>query len=298
MDDTENIEEEITRTNFTYFLDHCLTIKGSMGLFPEKVQGPDISAIEHHDTSQQFLHSKSSSTSVFDRLVSDTNRRTGASKKVNDYRIMLGLEYENSFLSQAKLSRANEDNLLTRLVLDTQRRYQNYEILDNYKKAKEKPKEFPKFPQEKTNEIVSRLFVDSRQKIEERQNVKKQILEEEIKLLKNIRNQRHPRRELNKDIIDRITTSSSPSRCKHLQNSNEVTIRSSKSVKKIRDVVDRLHKSSPLKIHIPYKSENHREQNRMNDIRKKINDDYDDYLIKFKANGGKKINSPFKHFLK
>ena len=290
MEDTENIEEEVTRSNFAFFLNNNLNIKGSMGLFPDRIQVSDISAIERQDSSsQQFLHSKSSSASVFDRLIQDTNKRLYASKKVSDYRIMLELEYENSFLTQAKLSRESEDELLNRLMLDAQRRYKNYEVLENFKKNKEKNKEFIKLPAEKINELTTRLSANTKNKIQERENINKIRHEEEIKSLQIIRNQKHPKRELNKDIFYRITAPKSPPKCTNNVNGKEKILMSSASAKTIQEVVDRLHKTSPLKINIPFKDKKNKkvkasEKFSLTSRRKTFDDDYS---IKLKANGGK-----------
>jgi hypothetical protein len=271
MDDSYTIEEDVTRSNFAFLLNHNLDIRGSMGLFPDKAAVQDLSAIDHHDTTQQFLCSKSSSASVFDRLVQDTNRRSYASKKVNDYRLQLELEYENSFLSQARLSRTCESDLLTRLIQDTQRRFRNYELIENFKKEKEAVKESIKWPLNKTMQVVNRLAWDKREQASSRENLKKTIEEQEVQILQKIRDSKHPKRPINQEIMKRITASCSPT-CKHVEKQREKS----------------------LKIVIPYSPETKKTPVRQKSItrfqtspRRKANPDTDDLLMKIKANGGR-----------
>lgn len=244
MEDSESIDEDVTRSNFALLENHNLDIKGSMGLFKERT--PDLSAIEIHETmTQQFLISKSSSTSVFDRLASDTNRRANASMKVQDYRLMLELEYENSFLNPSKISQTTETSLISRLLLDSERRKNNKEALEKFKISENSKKKFVKWPAQKTTEVVSRLAIDKRHQIEKRAEVKNKILEEEIKRLESIRNNKHPRRKIDRDVMGRILGSISPD-CKFKEKKEE--IRPKKSWNEIKQVVDRLHRTSPLKI--------------------------------------------------
>lgn len=293
MDESYTIEEDVTRSNFAFLLNHNLDIRGSMGLFPDKAAVQDLSAIDHHDTTQQFLCSKSSSASVFDRLVQDTNRRSYASKKVNDYRLQLELEYENSFLSQARMSKTCESDLLTRLIQDTQRRYRNYELIENFKKEKEAVKESVKWPLNKTMQVVNRLAWDKREQASSRENLKKTIEEQEVQILQKIRDSKHPKRPINQEIMKRITASCSPT-CKHVEKSREKSLTSTKSSRCIKEVIDRLHKTSPIKIIIPYSPEKNKTPVRQKSItrfqtspRRKVNPDTDDLLMKIKANGGR-----------
>ena len=295
MQDCDNIEEEVTRSNFAFLLNHNLDICGSMGLFPHKLSATDISAIERRDSTQQFLHSKSSATTVFDRLITDSNRRTYASKKVNDYRLMLELEYENSFLSQAKLSKASEEALISRLVEDTNRRSRNSETIENLKKSQEMSSERESFrwSARETSRVVSRLSADTRDKFKERDRVKKNLLEEEIRFFESIRTAKHPKRKINKEVFERIISPISRSispRCKRAMKEGGGPVRVCGSPVRIQGVVDRLHKSSPLKLYIPYSKERERslERGKRASPRKYINEDVDDYLMKVKANGGRR----------
>ena len=282
MDDSHYLEEEVTRSNFVFMVNHNLDVKGSMGLFPDKITTSDISAIERHDSTQQFYLSKSSTSSVFDRLVQDTNRRTMAGKKVNDYRRMLQIEYENSFLSQAKITRDKEENLLTRLIEDTKRRCRRYEALKELKQQTESPPRSVKWPINKTQQVVSRLSVDSRQRFLHRESLLKNIEDEEAKIFQKIRDQRHPKRGLDFDVFHRITGLASSS-CRHSSVSQEV-IKSAKSAKDMKNLVERLHKRSSLKLFVPYLSPENsartKSSKRSPSPKKKI--DVDDYIMKLK----------------
>lgn len=244
MDDSDSVDEDVTRSNFMFLENHNLDIKGSMGLFKDRL--PDLSAIEVHETmTQQLFISKTSSSSVFDRLVSDTNRRANASMKVQDYRLMLELEYENSFLNPVKISRKNETNLITRLLQDSERRKSNKQAVENLKKSQTQITNFIKWPAEKTAEVVSRLSTDKRSQIEKRTEIKNSIFEKELKALDSIRNKRHPRRKLDKDVVGRILGSASPE-CKCGEPKQEM--KKKKSWKEINRVVERLHRPSPVRV--------------------------------------------------
>lgn len=268
MYESDNIEEDVTRSNFAFLLNHNLDIRGSMGLFPEKPRTSEISAIEPHDTTRPYLYSKSSSSSVFERLVIDSNRRSFANRKISDHRLMLELEYENSFLSQAKLTKSNEEQLISRLVCDTNRRQNNYEAIEKLKKTQELEScEKKTWPVEKTNALINRLAADCRTRQSERENVKKSIVESEIKQLQRIRQEKHPRRKLDEEVLKRVTSSVSPE-CKHRKKSPGKPLKVTGSPAKIEKIVERLHKKSPLRLHLPYGSE-----------------EMDDYLMKLKAKG-------------
>ena len=209
MESFEPIEEEVTRSNFALLENHYLDVKGSMGLFGCKM--PDLSAITVHETTTQpFFNSKCSSSSVFDRLAADTNRRNNASMMVQDYRLMLELEYENSFLNKDKLSCDRETKLISRLMSDSERRKRNKETAEKLKKVESQCIKGLKWPAEKTDRVVKRLFIDKRGQSTKREEIKKSIEELEIRTFEEIRNARHPRRKVDDEVIKRISTSRSP----------------------------------------------------------------------------------------
>ena len=285
MEDSEQVDEDVTRSNFALLENHNMDIKGSMGLFKERM--PDLSAIEVHETmTQQFLISKSSSSSVFDRLASDTNRRANASMKVQDYRLMLELEYENSFLNPTRISLKRETSLISRLLLDSDRRKNNKEALENLKNSENSTRKFVKWPAEKTIEVVARLATDKRNQMEKREEVKNKMVEEEIRRLESIRNNRHPRRKIDKKVMERILGSISP---RGMERKEEV--RPKKSWNEVKKVVDRLHRTSPLKIVIKDFGGVRRRISPPKSARpvfspsRKSNIETDDYLMTLKAKG-------------
>lgn len=209
MESFEPIEEEVTRSNFALLENHYLDVKGSMGLFGCKM--PDLSAITVHETTTQpFFNSKCSSLSVFDRLAADTNRRNNASMMVQDYRLMLELEYENSFLNKDKLSCDRETKLISRLMSDSERRKRNKETAEKLKKVETQCIKSLKWPAEKTDRVVKRLFIDKRGQSMKREEIKKSIEDLQFRTFEEIRNARHPRRKIDDERMKRITTSRSP----------------------------------------------------------------------------------------
>ena len=186
MEESDPIEEEITSSNLLCLQNHNLDIRGSMGMFPEKNQMQEISAIYNNEKTQQSLYSKSSLNSVFDRLVNDTNRRINASRKIGEFKQKLETERDNSFLSQKRISKTTEYDLLNRLILDTQRRSRKYEAIENYKKSYETCSSPSRISPEKTREIVSRLSRDTRRRDVAREEVKKNIKELEISINSNM----------------------------------------------------------------------------------------------------------------
>jgi hypothetical protein len=271
--DSDSIEEEVTRSNFMLLENHNLDIKGSMGLFKDKL--PDLSAITPYETTTQpFLNSKCSSLSVFDRLASDTNRRANASMRVQDYRLMLELEYENSFLKPLRLSANSESQLISRLLSDSIRRKKNQETLEKLKKSESPCKQFEKWPAFKTDEVVRRLFVDKRSEIKKRDEVKKELEEKQVEILERIRERRHPKRKIDQKVMSRVVASPSPN-CKC-----GISPKSPSPKRKwndVKDIVEKLHRGSSFKgfgsarkIHGP---------------RKKSVLEADDYLITLKAKG-------------
>lgn len=286
MDDSKYLEEEVTRSNFAFLSNHYLDVKGSMGLFRDKSTVQDLSAIDHKESTQQFYHSKTSSKLVFDRLIQDSNRRSYATKKIEDYRLMLELEYENSLLSQPRFNKSAQEELVSRLMLDSQRRQRNKEVIQKFKSEQESLVESFKIPLEQTTKIVARLAVDSRSKYLQRESLYQKIKDKAIMILDKIRTQKHPKRKLDPDVIQRIT-STSPN-CKHTHADPRP---SSKSLTKssLKEVLDRLHKKSPLKIYIPYSPSPKKKPSRTKSARKPItnrsNLEDDDYYLRLKASG-------------
>jgi hypothetical protein len=209
MEKDDSVEEEITRSKFDNLPNYFLNLTPSKGKF----RPFDLSLTFHKEKSIPFTLS-SPKSSVFDRLISDVNRRTTTNLKIQNYRLTLEQEYEKSFLSPARLSKENEKNLLERLELDNERRKENSLKLEKFKEDQKSPKISSKpWPSQKTEEVISRLFTDKRSEYQKREETRCKNIEQENKELKKILQLRHPTRRLDHERINKIAQTSP--KCKH-----------------------------------------------------------------------------------
>lgn len=248
----ESTEEELTQSYFKFLMQHNLDIKGSKNLFDMK--NSELTSINLPETTTSPLISpvspifspKNNHNSVFDRLISDTNRRTSTAIKLKDYRIMLEQEYENSLLSPSRISKETESNLISRLINDSERRKSDKNLREKMKDEANNNKSTVKHSATKVKQIVNRLFVDKRKTIEKRNTLKQSIVEKEINELKEIREKKHPHRKVNKEDILRVAEK--PIKCKHVKSEEKLP---RKNWNEVKQAVDRLYNKGGLRISIP-----------------------------------------------
>lgn len=245
MINPDSTEEELTQSYFNVLLQHSLDVNVSKNLF--KAKSSKLTSINLPETTTSPLFSpKNSPSSVFDRLITDSNRRASTALKLQDYRVMLEQEYENSLLSPVRISKESESNLVLRLITDSERRKNDKIAKEKLKTEENSTKCSVKHSAGKVKEVVNRLFVDKRKKIEKRNELKESKEEKEIAKLKEIREKIHPCRKVNQEAVLKIAQKSTT--CKHVKNEAKAP---RKSWNEVKLVVNRLYTKGGLRLSIP-----------------------------------------------